>query len=135
MGQRVVRVNELVKREISQILHTRYQAETVHISILSVEVAPNLRNARVAYATHGDEASRQAAARFFARNHGDIRSALGSTVTLKYLPHLEFFFDRGADYGERLNELLGELGLEGEPQPGTPPPATLFPPAYEFVFC
>ena len=122
MGQRVVRVNELVKREISQILHTRYQAETTHISILSVEVSPNLRRARVAYATHGDAASRQAAGRFFARTHGDIRRELGGTITLKYLPHLDFVYDQGADYGERLNELLDQLGLEGEPRPDSPPP-------------
>ena len=27
MGQRLVRVNELVKREISDVLHTRFQTE------------------------------------------------------------------------------------------------------------
>ena len=47
MGQRVVRVNELVKREISHVLHTRHRAESVHISILGVDVSPNLRKAKV----------------------------------------------------------------------------------------
>lgn len=114
MGQRVVRVNELVKREISHVLHTRYQAETVDISILSVDVAPNLRSAKVMFATHGDAGKRQAAERFFARQHGEIRKELGRAVTLKYLPHLHFTYDSGADYGERMNRLLDELGMEGE---------------------
>ena len=115
MGQRVVRVNELLKREISHVLHTRFRAESVHISILGVDVAPNLRGAKVFFATHGDARSREAAERFFRRHHESIRREVGTAVTLKYLPHLEFVYDTGADYGERLNQLLDELGLEGEP--------------------
>jgi ribosome-binding factor A len=117
MGQRVVRVNELLKREISHVLHTRYQREAVHISILGVDVAPNLRSAKVFFATHGDTAIRHAAERFFARHHHAIRQEMGKAVTLKYLPHLEFLYDKGADYGEQLNQLLDELGLEGEMSP------------------
>lgn len=122
MGQRVVRVNELLKREISHILHTRYQAETVDISILAVDVAPNLRSAKVFFATHGDVDIRQRAERFFSRNHESVRREMAKTVTLKFLPHLEFIYDKGADYGEKLNQLLDELGLEGEalPEPGEP---------------
>jgi ribosome-binding factor A len=121
MGQRVVRVNELVKREISRILHTRHQAESVDISILSVDVSPNLRVAKVFFATHGDTAKRPQAERFFARNHESIRREMGKVVRLKYLPHLEFVYDVGADYGERLNQLLDDLGLEGEPPAGPDP--------------
>jgi len=118
MGQRVVRVNELVKREISHILHTRHRSETVDISILAADVSPNLRSARIFYATHGDAPSRRAAERFFGRHGESIRREMGKAITLKYLPHLDFIYDTGADYGERLNQLLDELGLEGE----VPPP-------------
>jgi ribosome-binding factor A len=127
MGQRVVRVNELVKREISLILHTRHQAETVDVSILAVDVAPNLRSAKVFFATHGDAAQRARAERFFARHHQSIRREMGKKVCLKYLPHLEFIYDKGADYGERLNQLLDHLGLEGDlpPQQGGEDPEQL----------
>ena len=117
MGQRVVRVNELVKREISHVLHTRHRSESVHISILGVDVSPNLRKAKVFYATHGDADKRQFAERFFRRHHESIRREMGKAVTLKYLPHLEFIYDKGADYSEHLNELLDSLGLEGEALP------------------
>jgi ribosome-binding factor A len=117
MGQRVVRVNELLKREISHVVHTRFQAEAVDISVLGVDVAPNLRTAVVFYATHGDDSKRGAAKRFFDRNGEAIRREVGKAVTLKYLPHLDFRYDVGADHGERLNQLLDDLGLEGEPGP------------------
>ena len=114
MGQRVVRVNELLKREISHVLHTRYRAESVHVSILAVDVSPNLRGAKVFYATHGDADLRQAAGRFFSKHHASIRKEMGKAVTLKFLPHLDFIYDKGADYGEKLNQLLDDLGLEGD---------------------
>ena len=120
MGQRVVRVNELLKREISHILHTRHRSESVDISILSVETSPDLRSARVYFATHGDDNKLAGAERFFARNAGEIRRRVGRAVRLKYLPRLEFRYAVGADAGERLNQLLDQMGLEGE-TPAAPP--------------
>lgn len=114
MGQRVVRVNELIKREISHILHTRFGSECVDVTILSVDVAPNLRSAKVFFGTHGDEARRAWAEDFLNKRSGRIRRELGAVVTIKYLPELEFIYDKGADYSERLNQLMDELGLEGE---------------------
>lgn len=114
MSQRVVRVNELLKREISHVLHTRYQAESVAITILAVDTYPNLRKAIVRFATHGDNQARVSAERFFERRGESIRREVGVVVRLKYLPHLTFIYDEGADAGAHINKLLDELGLEGE---------------------
>lgn len=122
MGQRVVRVNELIKREISHLLHTRHRSESVDISILSVDTSPDLRNAKVYFATHGDAEKRVAAERFFGRHAGEIRRMVGRAVRLKYLPRLDFRYAIGADEEERLNRLLDDMGLEGEtPLPPDPP--------------
>ena len=64
MGQRVVRVNELVNREISDVLHTRFQTEAVYITITEVEVSPDLRHARVYYSVIGKEDEIQRADQF-----------------------------------------------------------------------
>jgi ribosome-binding factor A len=114
MSQRTVRVNELLQREISLVLHTRFRSETVGITILRVDVAPNLRSAIVWYGTHGDEALRPAAHRFFTRNHEEIRRKAGELIRLKFLPHLDFKYDAGADYSAHINQLLDDLGMIGE---------------------
>ena len=114
MGQRKVRVDELIRREISHILHTRYQSETVSITVQEVDVSTNLRNAKVYYSIVGDYPEIENARKFFARTKSDIRQMVSRTVTLKYLPHLEFIFDEAMERGARLNEILNELGLEGE---------------------
>lgn len=114
MSQRVVRVNELLKREISATLHSRYQSESVGITISEVSVSPDLRRAQVFYTVIGDEADVRDAQKLFARHGREIRRQVGSVIVLKYLPHLDFVHDDSMERGARLNKLLDEMGLEGE---------------------
>lgn len=121
MSQRQIRVNELLKREISMILHTRYQQASTAITVVEVEVAPNLRTANVYFSVVGDESVVQDAEHFFTRHHAEIRQHVGKTVTLKFLPHLHFQYDPSQQRGSGINAILDELGLEGMP-PRNPAP-------------
>ena len=114
MGQRIVRVCELVKREISDLLHTRYQTEAVHITITEVEVSPDLRHARVFYSVVGQDNHEKEAKSFLRRHASDIRHQIGKRIVLKYLPMLEFIPDDSIERGIRLNTLIDELDPEGE---------------------
>lgn len=107
---RTVRVNELLKREISHILHTRYQAEAVHVTVLDVDVTPNLRAAKVYYSTVGEPWRAEVAERFFAQNHRDIRKAVGKAVVLKYLPRFDFVYDDAPARGQHINAMLDAMG-------------------------
>ncbi|HYP16009.1 MAG TPA: ribosome-binding factor A, partial [Opitutus sp.] len=55
MSNRTLRVNELLQRELSDILRKRYQSESVAITITEVRVAPDLRDARVFVSVVGSE--------------------------------------------------------------------------------
>ena len=54
MSNRIVRINELVQREISDILRRRHAAEAVAITIAEVRIAPDLRDGRVFVAIVGE---------------------------------------------------------------------------------
>ncbi len=128
MSQRVVRVNELLKREISHILHTRFQAEAVTITVLDVATSSSLRNAKVYYTTLETGKNPREAERFFAANGAEIRREVGRVVVLKYLPHLEFLRDDSAERGTRINEILDDLGYHGEkPSPEVEAPDDALP--------
>lgn len=114
MGQRMVRVDELVKREVSDVLHTRYQAESVCITVTGVKVSPDLRQARVFYSVFGDDEQADKARRFLSRESGEIRRFVGKRIVLKYLPWLEFVYDDSIERGMRLNTMIDELDLEEE---------------------
>ncbi len=112
MSNRGTRVNELVKREVSDILHTRYQSDAVNITITEVVVSPDLRGARVFYSILGDEGNAYLAEKFFAARHRDIRQELGKRIVLKYLPRLRFEHDDSIARGTSVLQILDELDAE-----------------------
>ncbi len=114
MSQRGVRVNELIKREISDILHTRFRGEAVYITIFDVEVAPNLRHARVFFSVLGDEARVRESQAWLDRKRDEIRHQLSKRVVLKYLPHLEFLHDTSIERGMDLIDLMDRVEEEEE---------------------
>jgi len=109
MSTRNVRVNELIKREISDYLHTRMKERTTLITITGVDVSSDHRTARVYFSVIGD-AGEQADAEKFLRGHSRmIRGELGRRIILKYLPKLEFDFDPSLERGNRLIKILDDL--------------------------
>lgn len=112
MSNRGTRVNELVKREISDILHTRYQGDAVNITITDVVVTSDLRSARVYYSILGDEGSSYLAEKFFAAKHRDIRQELSQRIVLKYLPRLRFVEDDSIARGTEVLKIIDEIDRE-----------------------
>lgn len=116
---RSVRVNELVKREISQILHTDYREQAVAVTITEVDVAPDLRVAHVYYSVLGDEAAARAAEKFLNAKGKELRHKVARVVILKYFPHFKFFRDNSLERGNRVVDLLNEIAAEdGIAEPG-----------------
>lgn len=104
-----------MKREISDILHTRFQGRAVMITITDVDVSPDNRNARVLYSVFesgGESISR--AKRFLQSNQGLIKRELSKRIILKYMPVLEFVFDEKNLAANRVNELIDTLGIPEE---------------------
>lgn len=109
MGQRITRVNELIRREISQILHTQYRDEAVYITITDVSITPDLRNARIFYSVLGDPIKSREAGKFLAKHKTEIKRQLGKAIVLKYLPYLEFVLDPSIERTIKLIDYMDEL--------------------------
>ncbi|MDQ8184162.1 30S ribosome-binding factor RbfA [Pelagicoccus sp. SDUM812002] len=110
MSNRKVRVGELVKREISDILHTRFKSSAVLITITEVDVSPDNKNALIFYSViEADGFTRKKAQQFFAKNTSMFRRELGKRIVLKFLPALTFAFDEKNRAAAMVNELIDEL--------------------------
>jgi|SRR5688572_10859864 ribosome-binding factor A len=123
MSNRTVRVNELVQREISDILRKRYQSETVTMTITEVRVSPDLRDARVFVSVVGDETFAEQKLRWLRSKASEIREEVSRRIVLKYLPKFEYILDHSAVRGARLLQALDEIDhppAKGESTEGTP---------------
>ncbi|MCX6951509.1 MAG: 30S ribosome-binding factor RbfA [Verrucomicrobia bacterium] len=110
MSNRTIRVNELVQRELSDILHRHFQTEAVTITITDVKVSPDLHDARVFINVIGDADTAEKKLRWLRTKAVEIRQELGRRIVLKFLPKFEYVLDQGAIRGERTRQLIDELG-------------------------
>jgi len=123
MSNRTVRINELVRRELSDILRRRYQSEAVAVTITEVRVAPDLRDARVFVAIVGSGEEETDRMRWLRRQAPAIREELGRRIVLKYLPKFEYVLDKSADRSVRVARILDEIeraDSKGPALPGRP---------------
>lgn len=122
MSNRTLRVNELIQRELSDILRKRYQSEAVAITLTEVRVAPDLRDARVFVSVVGTEEEIEARLRWLRARARELREELGRRIVLKYLPKFEYVADHSTAQGARILQVLDEI--ERQPrsiQPETAP--------------
>ena len=115
MSNRTLRVNELIQREISDILRKRHQSEAVAITITEVRVSPDLRDGRVFVSVVGDADTAEQKLRWLRRIAPEIREEVGRRIVLKYLPKFDYVLDKSAARSSRLMQLLDEIGGGEEP--------------------
>ena len=102
MSNRTLRVNELIQREISDILRKRYQSEAVAVTIAEVRVSPDLREARVFVSVIGDAEEAEKKLKLLRSKAPEIREEVGRRIVLKFLPKFEYILDHSALRGARI---------------------------------
>jgi len=111
---RLHRINELILRELSNVLHTRFRDVATGITFTEVSVLPDLRSAHVYYAVLGDAMARHEADKFLEEIKGELRTRVFKQVILKYTPALSFHYDDSMIRGNRTLAILDELDTKGE---------------------
>ena len=120
MSNRIVRINELVQREISDILRQRYTAESVAITVSEVRISPDLRDGRVFVAIIGDQATVTERFRWIQKKAPDIREELSKRIVLKFLPRMTYVLDKSSDRVARLLSAMDAIEPRRDPA-GEPP--------------
>ena len=109
MGQRITRVNELLKREISHQLHTLFRQESTSITITRIETSPDLRAARVFFSVFGGMQDKRNCTQFLIKMSGLLRKEVYKHVTLKYSPKFEFIYDNSIEKEINIMNKIDEL--------------------------
>ena len=111
-SNRLLRVNELLQREISAHLRRKHGSESVAITITGGEITGDLREAKVFYSVLGTEAEVAAAGKWLVRKRDEIREMLAKNVIIRHVPLLAFVHDNHAPRTMRVETLLGEIDRE-----------------------
>jgi len=119
VSNRTLRVNELIQRELNDILHRRYQSEAVAITVTEVRVAPDLRDGRIFVSIVGSEDVVKQKLRWVNDTLHDIRMELGRRIVLKFMPRFTVALDKSTGRGNRILQVLDEIGTPEPEKPET----------------
>lgn len=112
---RLVRVNELLKREIAEDLYRNYAGsdfDASAITVTRVECAPDLRDANVFVSIFGHQDNREGMINYLNRHRQEIIRMMVKRVKLKYTPRLHFVLDESLEGGDNILAMLDEMERE-----------------------
>lgn len=110
---RLGRVNEELKKEISQVINYELNNSKVKgiVSVTRVSITPDLRYAKV-YVSTLDTKNKAKIIEGLKDSSKFIRSRIASTINLRITPELVFEYDDSEEQGERIDQILRDLKNE-----------------------
>ena len=111
--ERMGRVNQMMKREISNILQREVQEPRLNfVTITSVVVSPDLHTARVNFSVMGSVDKTSEIKDALNKASGFIRRYIGKRIKLRFTPELEFFYDPSIEYSVRVEQTIQKIKEE-----------------------
>lgn len=114
---RIARVNEILKREIADLIEKRAlnEGKNYLISVTKVNCSSCLKNAAVYISLLGGKPEDEASVlKELMRSRPELQQKMSKHVILKYTPVLHFIIDRNMQEGDRVLSILKELEKEDE---------------------
>ena len=106
-----IRINEEVAHALGNIIRAEMKDPRIDpmTSIVSAEVAPDLKTAKVYVSVLGDEISQKDTLTGLKCAEGFIRSRLAKEINLRNTPQLTFVMDQSIAYGIRMSKKIDEV--------------------------
>ena len=109
MSLRLLRVCELIKRELGVIIGRDVKFEAPLVSVRAVDITPDLKNAHVFISAIGTQWQKEQALQQLNEQRKHLQHELARRIILKYTPLLHFQLDESIERGTRVLSLLDEI--------------------------
>ena len=106
-----MRINEEVHRELSNIIRSEIKDPRIHpmTSVVAVEVAPDLKNAKAYISVLGDEQAQKDTLKGLNSASGYIKRTLAKNVNLRNTPEIHFIHDQSIEYGVNMSKMIDDV--------------------------
>ncbi len=123
MSQRVQRVSELVKRELSMVLERHYRFDGVVLTVHEVQATPDLKQCFAYIGVLGKAQDPDGIIEKLNKQRGAIQREVHKRIVMKNSPQLFFRLDQSVERGVRILNAIDSLPppapplAEGEAEP------------------
>ncbi|KAA5540676.1 30S ribosome-binding factor RbfA [Roseiconus nitratireducens] len=114
-SRRLLKAAEAIREVVASAILTEIRDPRVKdVTVISVEVTPDMREATVSVSVMGDEAQKTLSLRGLQNAAGFLQSKIAKRIDTRYTPRLQFELNRGAENALVVGELLGKIRRERE---------------------
>jgi len=111
MKHRLERVNELIKRELGELITREVSFQAALVTVQHVDITPDLKQAHVFVSVMGSEAEAKEAMSALHASRAVLQHLLSKRIILKYTPHLHFKLDESIERGARVINILEQIEI------------------------
>lgn len=110
------RINGEVQRSLAEIIRSEIKDPRINpmTSVVSVEVAPDLKTCKAWISVLGDEDSQRVTLEGLKSAEGYIKNQLAKMVNLRNTPEIRFILDQSIAYGVSMSKRIDEVNRADE---------------------
>jgi ribosome-binding factor A len=112
-SRRLLKAAEAIREVVSMAILTEIRDPRVqNVTVTGVEVAPDMKSAKVAISVMGDEGRQHLCLRGLQNASGFLQSRIADRIDTRYTPRLTFSLDTGVKKSLEVDRILAELARE-----------------------
>lgn len=112
-SRRLLKAAEAIREVVSMAILTELRDPRIRdVTVIGVEVAPDMRSAKVAVSIMGPESKQQLALRGLDNAKGFLQSRIADRIDTRYTPKLQFVVDQGVKKSLEVGKILEQLAAE-----------------------
>ncbi|TWU20947.1 Ribosome-binding factor A [Novipirellula galeiformis] len=113
MSRRLLKAAEAIREVVASTILTEVRDPRIKdVTVIGVQVSPDMREAKVSVSVMGNENQQQLAIRGLQNSAGFLQSKIANRIEARYTPKLTFTLDKGLQNALVVSELLNKIKQE-----------------------
>ena len=115
-SRRLLKAAEAIREVVGMAILADLQDPRIQdVTVTGVEVAPDMRQAKVYVSVMGNEVKQNLSLRGLQSAAGFLQSKVAKRIDTRYTPRLQFVLDQGVKKQIEVSQILGRVLNEGRP--------------------
>ena len=120
-ARRLLKAGEAIREVVAMAILTEIRDPRVkNITVIGVEVAPDMREAKVLISIMGSESQQATSLRGLKNSAGFLQAKIAERIDTRYTPKLTFVADEGVKKSLAVAQILDQIALENEKSDSKP---------------
>ena len=114
-SRRLLKAAEAIREVVASSILTEIRDPRIRdVTVVGVEVSPDMREAKVMVSVMGDESQQKLSVRGLQNSAGFLQAKIANRIDTRYTPRLTFVLDKGLKNAAAVGEILARIRREKE---------------------